>query len=83
MLIHASSCLLLQVAALVVYLLCEWFVSAYVFNFISIVTLLALDFWTVRTVFYGLSLLKRSCPSSFLTTLTAVSILNFDPRPLS
>mmetsp|Transcript_17730 Transcript_17730/g.29797 ORF Transcript_17730/g.29797 Transcript_17730/m.29797 type:complete len:176 (+) Transcript_17730:318-845(+) len=39
-----------KAAALVVYLLCEWFVSAYVFNFISIVTLLALDFWTVKNV---------------------------------
>uniref|UniRef100_A0A7S0RZ70 Golgi apparatus membrane protein TVP23 n=1 Tax=Pyramimonas obovata TaxID=1411642 RepID=A0A7S0RZ70_9CHLO len=39
-----------KVAALLVYILCEWFNSAYVFNFISVVMLLAIDFWTVKNV---------------------------------
>jgi hypothetical protein len=36
------------VAALLVYICCTLFVSAFVFNFISVVMLLAIDFWTVR-----------------------------------
>jgi hypothetical protein len=36
------------VAALLVYICCTIFVSAFVFNFISVVMLLAIDFWTVR-----------------------------------
>jgi hypothetical protein len=41
-----------QVAALLVYLCCTLFVSAFVFNFISVVMLLAIDFWTVRAIGY-------------------------------
>ena len=37
-----------QVAALLVYVLCTLFSDAFVFNFIAVVLLLVIDFWTVR-----------------------------------
>eukprot|EP00899_Mesostigma_viride_P001871 jgi/Mesvir1/11685/Mv00077-RA.1 len=37
-------------AALTVYILCEWFSSSFVLNFVSCVLLIAFDFWTVKNI---------------------------------
>lgn len=42
--------LLFRVAAVVVYILCEWVSSSFIANFITIVLLLSMDFWTVKNI---------------------------------
>lgn len=42
--------LLFRTAALFIYLFCGWFGLNYVFTFVLIVILLALDFWTVKNI---------------------------------
>ena len=39
-----------KVAALVVYVVCEWFNSDFVLNFVTCVLLLAADFWVCKNV---------------------------------
>ena len=42
--------LLFRVSAIVAYLLCGWFSDSFITNFVVIVLLLSLDFWTVKNV---------------------------------
>ncbi len=42
--------LLFRVSAVVAYLLCNWFSSSFIVNFVVIVILLSMDFWTVKNI---------------------------------
>ena len=39
-----------KAGALLVYLTCEWFESDFVLNFVTVILLLAADFWTTSNV---------------------------------
>lgn len=49
----------MQVAAILVYLFCGIFSKSFIVNFVVIVLLLTLDFWTVRFVMILLVLLLQ------------------------
>eukprot|EP00213_Chloropicon_mariensis_P003157 CAMPEP_0197471150 /NCGR_PEP_ID=MMETSP1309-20131121/2032_1 /TAXON_ID=464262 /ORGANISM="Genus nov. species nov., Strain RCC998" /LENGTH=170 /DNA_ID=CAMNT_0043008629 /DNA_START=72 /DNA_END=584 /DNA_ORIENTATION=- len=46
----ASTHVLFKVAALLTYILCEWFSDNFVVNFVVTTILIACDFWTVKNV---------------------------------
>lgn len=69
-----------RVLAIVAYLLCGWFSDSFITNFVVIVLLLSLDFWTVKNITGRCELscevhMKRHCAMSTFMHQFVMSLL--------